>query len=124
MMLVLRRLLPLLRPLLLLRLLLSLLLRHQGHGRHRGPVLWSQNILKVLLIEGADTVRPVLGVLGFHNLIRRERAEANGEAAVILVRDAQTALAGRALLLKHLGGPLHVPASWLVHIKLGTGVRR
>jgi hypothetical protein len=99
-------------------LVLLMILRHRWHRR---PV-FRLRFIEVLLVEGTDAVRSVLGVLRVHDLIWRQRAEANRQTAVVLLRNAQTALADRVLLLKQMRGPLHVPAPRLLGVKVPSAV--
>jgi hypothetical protein len=107
-----------LRTLLLVMLLLLVLLRHLRHWR---PVL-GLRVLKVLLVERADAVGPVLGVFRFHDLVWRQGAEADRKTTVIRLRDAQTS---RPFILSliQMRRPVHIPASWLVHVELSVAVR-
>jgi hypothetical protein len=61
------------------------------HGGHRRHGWWRLlGILKVLLVEGSNTVGTVLRILRFSDLIRGQRAESNRQSLVILLRNSQT----------------------------------
>jgi hypothetical protein len=69
--------------LLLLRSLSLHLADVLGQRRHRRRV--TRLILEVLLVERSDTVGAVLGILGLHNIIRRQRTEPDRQATVLIV---------------------------------------